>query len=389
MRCEEVKALLNDLIDGELDEERKAAVEAHIRSCANCAREKRRLERVVSLVRGLPREKVPVDLLPSLRASRVGVGLRRLVAGLATVAAALLVAILIMPLLKEGVVTEKAAKPFVGPPPVAPEAVAKKSPPAAHAKANKEAEKKSALQTGRVVAENTEPYEGKKLHPPEKEKELAKLKQDSAGEGWHRKAPPGGAKQRSGVEKREAVAAAPEPASPPARPAAAKAKKALTRKEHAEWADRGGKGVGRSKTKALDNALGKSQRSLGKAVETKAADKLLKDVERLARRARLEEMMEQDEKMLRKRMRRAGFGGEVEVVLFKAWVSKDAVEGLMRQINAVAEADESIMKTAVKRGKNWIEVKLTADKRGARIIRALVAAAPKGNTLFIVRFCYR
>ena len=221
MRCEEVKALLNDLIDGELDEERKAAVEAHIRSCAECAREKRRLERVVSLVRGLPREKVPVDLLPSLRASRVGVGLRRLVAGLATVAAALLVAILIMPLLKEGVVTEKAAKPFVGPPPVAPEAVAKKSPPAAHAKTNKEAEKKSALQTGRVAAEDTEPYEGKKLHPPEKEKELAKLKQDSAREGWHRRAPPGGAKQRSGVEKREAVAAAPEPASPPARPAPA------------------------------------------------------------------------------------------------------------------------------------------------------------------------
>jgi len=62
---------------------------------------------------------------------------------------------------------------------------------------------------------------------------------------------------------------------------------------------------------------------------------------------------------------------------------------LMRQINAVAEIDESIMKTGVKRGKDWIEVKLTADRRGARIIRALITAAPKGDTLFIVRFCYR
>jgi len=389
MRCEDVKALLNDLIDGELDEEKREMVEAHIRDCADCAREKRRLERVVRLVRGLPRENVPVDLLPSLRASRVGVGLRRLVAGLATAAAALLVAILIMPLLKEGVVTEKAAKPFVGPPTVEPEAVVKKSPPAAHAETSKEAEEKSAPQAGRVTAENTAPYEKKKLHPPENEKEMAKLKQDSVREGWHRKALPGGAKHRNGVGKSGAVAPAPEPESPPARPTAAKAKKALTRKERAEWADRGRKGVGRSKTKTLDNALEKSQRSLGKAEETKTADKLLKDVEKLARKARLGGMVDRNERTLQKRRRQARLSGEMEVVPFKVWVREDAVEGLMRQINAVAEVDKSIMKTAVKRGKNWIEVKLTADKRGARIIRALVAAAPKGNTLFIIRFRYR
>ena len=383
MRCEDVKALLNDLIDGELDEVRKAAVEAHIRSCADCASEKRRLERVVRLVRCLPREKVPVDLLPSLRASRVGVGLRRLVVGLATVAAALLVAILIMPLLREGVVTERAAEPFVGPPLVPPKAVAQKPAPAARAETMKEAEKRGASQAGQVGVGKAEPFEGKKLPPPEGERKAAKLRKGRE----YRKALPSGAKH-SGVGKSDAVAAAPKPGAPPARPTAKKRKKSPARRESARWVDHKDKGAGRSKAKALDNALEKSQRSLGKVEETKAADKLLKNAEKLARRARLEEMMERDEKMLRNRMRKADFGG-VEVVLFKAWVRKDAVEGLMRQINAVAEIDESIMKTGVKRGKDWIEVKLTADRRGARIIRALITAAPKGDTLFIVRFCYR
>ncbi|RKY14562.1 MAG: hypothetical protein DRP63_08305, partial [Planctomycetota bacterium] len=237
---------------------------------------------------------------------------------------------------------------------------------------------------GRVGVGKAEPFEGRELHPPEGEKEVAKSGKGGRREVRRRKASPGCAKRRGVV----GTAAVPKLASSPARPTAEKIKKSLTRREFAKWEDHKDKGVGGIKAEVLDNALEKSQRNLGKVGETKPTDKLLKEAEKLARRAYLEEMMERDEKMLRNRMRKADFGG-VEVALFKAWVSEDAVEGLMHQINAVAEIDEFIMKTGVKRGEDWVEVKLTVDKRGARVIRALITTAPKGDTLFIVRFCYR
>ena len=333
MRCEEVKALLNDLIDGELDEEKRRQVEAHIRVCAECASEKRRLERVVALLRSLPRKDVPVDLLPSLRASRVGVGLRRLVGGLATAAAALLVAILIMPLLKEGVVTEKAAEPFVGAPAVAPEAAAPEPKPTVGAR--KEVEKADALQTAQT--------KGRQPRLSAGEKETA-LKQNSSREGWG----------RSGRGKSGAVAATQKPPSAPT---------------YAQ--------------KAAKSAVGKPQRTLEKAAEIKAVDRLLKNAARkLAEEARFKE------KMLRK-TRRMRSGGRTKVVLFRAWIKADAVDGLIRQINAVAQADKLITKPEVKQGKNRIEMRLTADERGASIIKALISSTPKGSTLLVVRFRLR
>ena len=342
--------MLNDLIDGELDEEKRKQVEAHMRVCAECAGEKRRLERVVSLLRSLPRKDVPVDLLPSLRGSRVGVGVRRLVGGLATAAAALLVAILIMPLLKQGVVTEKAAERFWGAPAVAPEAAAPKSKPAGARKESEETNASQGVQS-----------KGKQPPSSDGEKEAAKLKQDSVREGRYRKWVRGGAEHRSGVGKPEAVATAPERSSAPADAA-----------------------------KAPKGAVGKPQKTPEKTAETKAADRLLRNAARkLAERARFKGKVERrDEGGLRKRQR-ARLSGRMKVALFRALVKGDAVDGLMRQINAVAEADQLITKPKVKQGKDWIEMELTTDERGARIIRALIGSIPKGNTLLVVRFRLR
>lgn len=50
MRCEEIENDLSALIDGELERETRAAVEAHVGACADCARLCRDLRRVRDLV---------------------------------------------------------------------------------------------------------------------------------------------------------------------------------------------------------------------------------------------------------------------------------------------------------------------------------------------------
>ena len=377
MRCEEVRALLNDMIDGELDQRRRAAVEKHISECESCRQEKRRLERVVGLLRSLPREKVPVDLLPALRASRVSLGLGRTVAAVATIAAAVLVAVVVVPLLTEPTVREGPAPALT--PPEAPPSKAPQT-PEKHATAAK------ALPSA----------------PKSTDKNRAFVRQEGLESApWRAKAAP--AKKGLGAMKQKG---AQKPSVPPVAPGAAvaSAEKPAARKEceKKEGVDEGEaapylkeKSGAVARRRPLAEAKKKAQR-VGAPVRRAKKDMFDRfgAVARRMREARLKEMVEEDEKRLRRLAGRGGrmmdtVSGGVGVALYRVWVSEEAVEGLLKQINAVAEVDEGIMKVGVKRGKGWLEVVIRSDERGARILRALVSGAAPGKVLFVLRFLPR
>lgn len=60
MNCIEAEPLLSELLDGELAEDTRAAVEAHLAACERCATGYRALRRTVRFVRG----RGAVDITP-------------------------------------------------------------------------------------------------------------------------------------------------------------------------------------------------------------------------------------------------------------------------------------------------------------------------------------
>jgi len=65
MRCETVKELLEAYIEGELDESKQKAVEAHISSCESCKQELALTRSIPRLVSSLPTPPVPEDIIPN------------------------------------------------------------------------------------------------------------------------------------------------------------------------------------------------------------------------------------------------------------------------------------------------------------------------------------
>lgn len=61
MRCERVRALLSDYLDGELSPAGTAGVRGHLRACPTCEREHEALRRTVQLIAAHGRQTVPVD----------------------------------------------------------------------------------------------------------------------------------------------------------------------------------------------------------------------------------------------------------------------------------------------------------------------------------------
>ncbi len=62
MRCEQVRALLNDYLDGTLNRGIAEAVDSHLRTCSECARELQFLKSIWQELRHLPKPPVPPDL---------------------------------------------------------------------------------------------------------------------------------------------------------------------------------------------------------------------------------------------------------------------------------------------------------------------------------------
>lgn len=60
MTCDAVDELLSDLMDGELPDGTRAAIEEHLASCEGCAASYRRLRRTVRFVRA----NASVDIVP-------------------------------------------------------------------------------------------------------------------------------------------------------------------------------------------------------------------------------------------------------------------------------------------------------------------------------------
>jgi len=60
MNCPDVRECLSDLIDGALEPDVRAQVDAHLAGCADCRRELERLGAVVSLLRAVERPQAPV-----------------------------------------------------------------------------------------------------------------------------------------------------------------------------------------------------------------------------------------------------------------------------------------------------------------------------------------
>lgn len=110
MNCDRTRPELGAYLDGELEPEKRAAVEAHVKTCPSCREELGRLRRVSGLVKSLGRERAPEGLLGKVMAGiaeeepapREG-GMRRILflrrglplAGLSAAAAAILVAMIV------------------------------------------------------------------------------------------------------------------------------------------------------------------------------------------------------------------------------------------------------------------------------------------------------
>jgi hypothetical protein len=65
MNCEMAKMLINEYIDGRLDEERQSALISHIHTCPGCAEELKKSERLKKLLKDLPEAETPPVLLTS------------------------------------------------------------------------------------------------------------------------------------------------------------------------------------------------------------------------------------------------------------------------------------------------------------------------------------
>ena len=74
MNCREVKALLDDLVDGDLSERQRQAVERHLQGCVECRTSEEGLRALLVRVGALPRNVAPArDPWPGI-ISRIGAG---------------------------------------------------------------------------------------------------------------------------------------------------------------------------------------------------------------------------------------------------------------------------------------------------------------------------
>ena len=73
MTCDEVKPLLNALMDGEIDSMQRAALDSHVETCSFCAAELEELKSVRDAVRGgMQYYKAPADLRSQVRVALRG-----------------------------------------------------------------------------------------------------------------------------------------------------------------------------------------------------------------------------------------------------------------------------------------------------------------------------
>ena len=63
MTCKEVRALLSDYIDRELNEEILRDVDEHIRDCAGCSLQLKQLRKSLKILRGLRVKSPPRDFV--------------------------------------------------------------------------------------------------------------------------------------------------------------------------------------------------------------------------------------------------------------------------------------------------------------------------------------
>lgn len=67
MECDRILELLPGRLDGSLEEHQETEVEAHLRDCLRCAAEEEALKETLTLLRNLPPEKAPPELLEGVR----------------------------------------------------------------------------------------------------------------------------------------------------------------------------------------------------------------------------------------------------------------------------------------------------------------------------------
>lgn len=67
MECDRILELLPGHLDGSMEERQETEVEAHLRDCPRCAAEEEALKETLALLRNLPPEKAPPELLEGVR----------------------------------------------------------------------------------------------------------------------------------------------------------------------------------------------------------------------------------------------------------------------------------------------------------------------------------
>ena len=63
MKCEDIRELLDDYIEGKLAESKSNLVHEHILSCEKCANEKDRLYAIIASLSSMPRKSAPVNFV--------------------------------------------------------------------------------------------------------------------------------------------------------------------------------------------------------------------------------------------------------------------------------------------------------------------------------------
>ena len=72
--CGRTVRSLGEYLDGTLPLRRRRALEAHLRACAACGREREAMRRTVALLTGLPRPELSADFDAALQARLAAVG---------------------------------------------------------------------------------------------------------------------------------------------------------------------------------------------------------------------------------------------------------------------------------------------------------------------------
>ncbi|MCX7703397.1 MAG: zf-HC2 domain-containing protein [Planctomycetota bacterium] len=354
MRCEDVKRVLQDYLDGLLSGEEKGTVESHLKECASCADEYDTLKRVVDSVRSLPKHKAPEILKLRIKDAIRGekLSLWRTLSTISTAAAALLLVVLLLSLQWQPVKVEGQRPDEVQPP-------SHREAPSDSEKAPRKKDEDETIREASKKPLEPAADTGAAQTVAEERKADGKLRQEKVempreGEGFKAPSIRQGAKE---LEKEERLGkTAQEPLDVPV-PSPGAPQRALTppgvakRPEEKDFEKKEREDYPQevAKKQEDDRTLGTEQRKeeLQKQ-KKKEADKYVKEIENALQALSVERK-------------------EVRLIL-----GEEAAQKLLKQLSSIAEEDEKIAKRSEVHRNSSVEVRFDTNEQGWRVLLSVL-----------------